>query len=351
MNRRTLSVLAACAAAAVTFACNSKPGTPVTPTPTTTSASDGSTLKASAPTVQSPANDIKLTSSVVVLTAGAATLQFQNASGVALQYRFQVMNPAGTVVDNALVSSTTYQVASTLIEGVRHTWRVRAEANGEAGPWSSTASFLTRDPAIVNDPLTNGTSVGRVIGGRFINGVGWQSTGTTTGIQYDIPTCDNCTIEFDLTNVGKGEGNCCGNDLKMLSMGDANAWGSFGAFRDHPWKMHLVQRADGDGTGLEIIWRNGGTDPDGNPGDHRIKMLGGGPDFRDTSVFHWVLKWTPGGYEISVSTNGGPLVEYLEDGFGGRGFAPPNHRVELGCIPRGESFPAAIYRNVLIKRN
>src|SRR5262245_17983734 len=115
--------------------------------------------------------------------------------------------------------------------------------------------------------------------------------------------------------------------------------------------MHLNQRGDGDGTGLEIIWRNGGTNPNGNPGDHRIKMNGGGPDFRTSSVFHFVVKWTPNEYRISVGTNGGPQVEYLVDGFGGLSYSPPNHRIELGCVPRGESFIGAIYRNFKLIKN
>jgi hypothetical protein len=352
MKRRTLSLFAVCAVVAGASACsNAKPATPVAPTPTENAASDGSTLKASAPAAQSPNNDEKMNSAVIVLRASAATLQFESATPVTLQYRFQVMNPAGAVVDDALVSGTTYEVAATLEDDARHTWRVRTEVEGQAGPWSSTASFVTRDPALFFDPLTNGRTVGRQIGGRFIDGQGWMALSRSDGIDYDIPTCDDCTVEFDITNIGKGEGFSFRADLKFLSMGDGGTFGSFGAFRDHRWKMHLIQRADGDGTGLEIIWRNGGTDPEGNPGDHRIKMSGGGPDFRNSSVFHFVVRWTPGGFNISVGTNGGPQVEYLEDGFGGRPYAPPNHRVQLGCVPRGESLPNAIYRNVRIFRN
>src|SRR5262249_4456599 len=124
--------------------------------------------------------------------------------------------------------------------------------------------------------------------------------------------------------------------------------GSFGAFRDGAWKMHLKQRADGDGTGFDIVWRNNtGT----GAGDHRIKTLSGGPDYRNSNVEHFVVKWSPAGYTISESTNGGPLEDYLADGFGGIPYAPGNHRVSLGCYPRSESFPSAIYRNVKIKRN
>ena len=66
----------------------------------------------------------------------------------------------------------------------------------------------------------------------------------TDGIDYDVPTCVSCRLEFDVTNFGAQEGFTFATDLKWLSMGDANAFSSFGAFRDHPWKMHLVQRAD-----------------------------------------------------------------------------------------------------------
>jgi hypothetical protein len=260
------------------------------------------------------------------------------------------MTTAGVIVDQALVNDTTWQVAATLLPNTIYNWRARAEYQGEAGPWSTSSSFITEDPAIVNDPLTNGVTVGSRIGGVFVAGQGWQARSTSDGIDYNIPTCDSCTVEFDITNIGKGEGVCCNADLKFLSMGDSNAFGNFSAFRDHDWKMHVVQRADGDGTGLEIIWRNGGVG-NGNPGDHRIKMLGGGPDFRNSSVFHFVVKWTRSGYNISVGTNGGPQDEYLSDGFGQYAYAPPNHRISLGCYPRNETISGAIYRNVKVIKN
>lgn len=349
MNRRTQSLFAVCAIAVGVYACNAKPATPVAPTPSDNAASDGSTLKASAPSIQSPNNNEKVQSSVVTLRAGAATLQYESATPVKLQYRFQVLRGT-TVVDNALVDGTTYDVQATLADDTAHTWRVRAEAQGEGGPWSSNGTFVTRDPALVVDPLTNGRTVGGQIGGQFVPG-GWQSLSPRDGINYDIPTCEDCTVEFDITNISEAEGVAVGNDLKFLSMASAGDFSGFDAFRDSPWKMQLIQRADGDGTGLEIVWRNGEADPDGNPGDHRIKMTCCGPDFKDSSVFHFVVRWSPSGYNVSVGTNGGGQVEYLADGFGGIPYAPPNHRVQLGCTPRGESFPNAIYRNVRIYRN
>jgi hypothetical protein len=355
MTRRILFLFAVCVLAVGMYACNAKPATPVAPAPVDNTAPDGSTLKASAPTVQSPNNNEKIQAATIVLRAGAATLQYESATPVALQYRFQVLSPGGTVVHDALVDDTTYEVQAALADDTPHTWRVRVEAQGQAGPWSSAASFITRDPALIVDPLTNGRTVGIQIGGNFtdIGGGGWRSNSTQDGISYDIPTCADCTVEFDITNIGKKEGEPFRRDLKFLSMASAEHFGGFGAFRDSRWKMQLIQRADGAGTELEIIWRNGRASESGNPGDHRIKMRpgSGGPDFRNQSVFHFVVRWSPSGYHISVGTNGGPQVPYLVDGFGGIAYSPPRHRVQLGCVPRSESIPNAIYRNVRIYRN
>ena len=128
-------------------------------------------------------------------------------------------------------------------------------------------------------------------------------------------------------------------------MGDAAAFGGFGTFRDHPWKMHLVQRADFP-TGMEIIWRNGGTDPNGgDPGDHRIKLIDTPITFRSTDTYHFKLDWGMFGYEISV--NG---IEVLSEGWD-HWYEPSNFRIELGCIPRGDSFIGIIYRNVTLKKD
>jgi hypothetical protein len=343
MKRRNLVLFGVSAIVACALACSSaKPATPVAPTATgPAAASDGSTLKASAPAPQSPGNGVKLTSSTVVLTTGASTPQF--VTGVPLQYRFQVMNAAGTIVDQALVSTTSWTVAATLAPNSPHTWRVRAEYLGEAGPWSSTLSFITVDPAIINDLLTNGTTVGKQRGGGFVPG-GWQSRSLTDGIDYDVPACVACTLEFDVTNFGAQEGLPFERDLKWVSMGDANAFGDFSTFRDHPWKMHLVQRADYP-TGMEIIWRNGGQDPNGDPGDHRIKLTSTPITFQSSAVYHFLLDWDTTGYLITV--NG---VAVLQDGWG-HPYVPPNFRISLGCYPRGDSIIGAVYRNVLLKKH
>ena len=354
MNRRSLALFGACAFAAGVTACSS--ANPATPSATranaaassadgANAAADGSTLKATPAGAVSPVNDLKFNSPVVTLTARPATLLFPTPTPVALQYRFQVFNPANVVVVDALVSETTYQVTATLPPNTRHTWRVRAELQGGGGPWSSTASFITEDPAIINDPLTNGTTVGTQIGGRFLPGQGWQSGSVTNGIEYDLPSgCVDCTLVFDATNFGGQEGLPFQKDLKWVSMGDPAAWGGFGAFRDHPWKMHLVQRADYP-TGMEIIWRNGANNPNGDPGDHRIKLLSTPINFSSSQFYHFQLDWGRSGYAIFVN---GVLV--LADGWNHPYDLAPL-RIELGCIPRAESFIGIIYSNVRLTKH
>jgi hypothetical protein len=355
MSRNLIAVSGAAVLLGLTLACTSNSSTPLTPTTpgtsgTSSAAADGSTLKVSAPVALSPVGGTKPSTGPATLVVGASTATFSTAA-LPNQYRFQVMNSANAVVDNALVNSTSYPVAADLVVGQTYTWHARAELNGYVGPWSTTASFVAPESAFVNangiaDPLTSGTTVGQRHGGAFVAGQGWQSLGPNDGIDYDLPVpCSDCRLTMDITNIGPQEGLDSMKDLKFVSMGDASSFGSFGAFRDSPWKMHFIQRADFP-SGLEIVWRNGGTDPNGgDPGDHRIKLNDTPISFSSSGVTHLQLDWGPTGYTIAVDG-----VQVLEDGWE-IPYAPPNHRVSLGCYPRGESFTGAIYRNIRLTKH
>jgi hypothetical protein len=347
MERRSLATLGMYVLVAGVVACSSsKPATPVAPTNTGSSTGpDGvSTLKVTSATLRSPLNDQKQLTPVVVLNASPASPLF--ASSLALQYRFEVRTSSNVLVQDALVGSTTWQITAALLPNTRYTWRVRPEFQGEAGPWSGVGSFITLDPLIIDDPLTNGRTVGNPIGGRFVPGEGWQSMSLTDGVDYDVPGgCIDCTLEFDATNFGGQEGFPYAKDLKWISMGDPGAFVTFGGFRDHPWKMHLVQRADFH-SGMEIVWRNGGSDAGGkDPGDHRIKLNDTPIDFNSSRTFHFKLDWGLFGYEISVDG-----IEVLSDGWD-HWYEVSPLRIELGCIPRGDSFIGIIYRNVKLKKD
>src|SRR6185295_585945 len=135
MERRSLAILGMYVLVAGVVACSSsKPATPVAPTNTGSSTGpDGvSTLKVTAAALRSPLNDQKQLTPVVVLNASPASPLF--ASGLALQYRFEVRTSSNVLVQDALVGSTTWQITSTLLPNTRYTWRVRPEFQGEAGP-------------------------------------------------------------------------------------------------------------------------------------------------------------------------------------------------------------------------
>jgi len=123
------------------------PLTPAAPAPAASSATGDVALKASAPTPTSPQGDKKLAvgENDLVLAASPATALFQ--TGVPLRYQFQVLdNKGATMIDSGIVPgpSTTVDVSGLAIS-TRHTWRTRAEFQGNFGPWSTAASFVTAD--------------------------------------------------------------------------------------------------------------------------------------------------------------------------------------------------------------
>jgi hypothetical protein len=352
MSRNVFAVTGVAALLGLTLACTSKSSTPLTPaTPgagatLSTSAADGSTLKVSAPVPQSPINDQKPTIGPARLTVSGATPLYVPA--IALRYRFQVFNSANVLVEDAVADGTAYDVQADLTVNSRYTWRARAEGGDVFGPWSTTASFLAPESAFLGvstfaDPLTNGRTVGQRRGGHFVGTQGWMSDGLTDGIDYDLQQpCTECVLEFDVTNFGRAEGFPVEKDLKWISMGDAPAFGDFGSFRNHPWKMHLEQRSDGDGTGMKITWRNGDVG-EGDPGDHVVKV-DPAVQWSSSQVFHFRLAWDGGGFGVWVNDE-----QFFGEGFS-QPYAPPNHRISLGCYPRSESFPGAIYKNIKLRR-
>lgn len=139
---------------AATVACSQGAQSPVSPSAATgaTSANpDGSTLKVSAPIPVSPANAAR-TDSV------RPTVVFRNAVGrftsVALSYRLQVLDAANAVIAELRVSQdasgqTSLAAEADLAFDTEYRWRVRAELEGQAGPWSEVWSFRTAQRVLI----------------------------------------------------------------------------------------------------------------------------------------------------------------------------------------------------------
>jgi hypothetical protein len=115
----------------------SNPLAPIAGTETFTSS-----LKATAPVPLSPIND--QVASNGTLSATAARPEY---GAIPLQYRFQVFTATGSqALDSGPVNGPVWKMLG-LTPNQRFTWKVRAEFEGTAGPWSASASFQSGDPA------------------------------------------------------------------------------------------------------------------------------------------------------------------------------------------------------------
>ena len=139
---RTYWMTGAALAAAVTMtACSGAPESPTSPTAagggTTNAAADGSTLKASAPSLVDPIGGARVGSLRPTLTWTASTGLY---ASVAPTYDVEVYNGA-TLVYAASSSGTSHQVGASAAFDQVYSWRVRARQDGALGPWSATATF------------------------------------------------------------------------------------------------------------------------------------------------------------------------------------------------------------------
>ena len=125
-------------------ACSQSPSSPSsTSAGAVTSAgasADGSTLKATAPVLSSPANNEVLTTRRPTLVTQASTGTYVTRS---YSYQFELQNDGGSPVRTATAATTSWTVPEDLARETPYRWRVRAALDGAYGPWSSTWRFIT----------------------------------------------------------------------------------------------------------------------------------------------------------------------------------------------------------------
>lgn len=194
MSRSRFPVAALASLIALAVACTQPASSPTTPSaqPSASSdaAADGSTLKVTAPVPGDPVND-KQVNDTPILAATGSTGKYGSTSTLA--YRFQVFNDAGTMVqDSGLQGSPSYRITTLLDFKKRYTWRVRAELQNEAGPWSTTASFISPEGGYIRgneafDPLYNGATVGQTVGPVTFTSEGARLETVNSYIMYAIP--------------------------------------------------------------------------------------------------------------------------------------------------------------------
>jgi hypothetical protein len=232
MDQKRFVLCSATALLMAVAACSKSAETPLAPSATTDASSDavpadGSRLKVTAPVPVSPTNNAQ-PDGALVLVASKAQGKFTSVSP---SYEFEVKNAGGGVVYSRVTggvgsgpNNVEHTVDGTLEFDTAHTWRVRAVQAGVPGPWSTAASFRTPSGGYIRDnevfdPLTNGRTVGEIVGPvTFIPGVGVRLETYFSHIRYRLPR--PLTVgEFSLiiTNVAT---NTEGGKTKLFAMSE-----------------------------------------------------------------------------------------------------------------------------------
>jgi hypothetical protein len=362
MKRRFCLVPLVVCAVAVAVACGKSSPTPSTPSsaiPGDANANpDGSTLKATAPTPQSPLNGARPDQGVT-LVVGNSSLKFAN-TGQPLSYRFEVYNSAGNrVYQSGLVpagaSTTTHDVQGELNVGEMHSWQARPELLGTVGPWSArtNATFIAPDSVgfmkgnELYDPLTQGkTKFGHIVGPhQWIPGVGLKLLAHESHISYELlETCSQCEMSVITTNVifntkgGKTKIMCSAQGYDDIITNDR--------------RMTVEKRGDPPGI---VAWRiiTHGDQAD-TEGAEREEVF-----FDPSETYLWEASWRNNFFNVRIIRGTNPNGEDIyEKGkhFGGREYDPKPHVLYLGGpVGRsgldGASVPDVIYRNLWVSPN
>lgn len=280
-------------------------------------------------------------------------LEIGNASGgvstrtytfeLALDSAFQQMALVETGVAEGLGGITKWRVSEELESDTKYYWRVRATTSAGPGPYSGVSEFRVLAPftsdrptgdLVVFDPLTNGSSVGQVMGGSFIDG-GWQPQASSDCIRYQIPTLDEGILEFTTTNLSTP--NPFPGKRILVSMWDPTK----GEYTTNPFRMHL-QKLDESTAAFDDVrlrWISRGQET--NVG---ISFY----DFEPDIVYEWKIEWGkfPGipSEHVKVFLEGLEILNRNYD----RPYHPKTHWVELGQCEREETLEQAIYSNIRI---
>jgi hypothetical protein len=340
MDHKRFVLCSATALLALAIACSKSSETPVSPSSTTdTSAealpADGSRLKVTAPVPVSPINNAQPDGSLV-LVASKAQGKFTN---VTPSYEFEIKNAGGGVVYSRVTGgvgsgpdNVAHAVDATLEFDAAHTWRVRAVQTGAPGPWSSTATFRTPSGGYIRDnevfdPLTNGRTVGEVVGPvTFIPGVGVRLESFFSHIRYRLPrTLVNGEFSLIITNVAT---NTEGGKTKVFAMSEG-----LGDIVVNDRRMTVEKRGDPEGI---VAWRLiSHLDQIDTEGAEREFV-----SFNPSLPYLWSAVWN-GRFTVSIREGGSAGRLVYEKGKHYEGSYDPDPHYAFAGSPIGRSGPDA----------
>jgi hypothetical protein len=149
-------------------ACSQSPQSPVSPSvaaSSTAATPDGSSLKVTAPATVSPVNGDRIEGIRPTFVFNNSTGRFASATP---SYRIQLFDAAGALVGERTVEQsgnpTSYAADVDLAYNADYAWRVRAELQGQPGPWSAAATFKTANPPAAGGAFTGSVGSPRDIG-------------------------------------------------------------------------------------------------------------------------------------------------------------------------------------------
>jgi hypothetical protein len=354
--QKKLLLFAIAAVTAVAMACGEKAATPVSPSPTASTgsdaAADGSTLKATAPAPQLPANASTVDSLTPNLVVANSTLKFLgDVSTVGtMQYRFLVETSAGLAVSDtrtgAGASLTGSRVpADVLKQDTAYRWRARAELGSSTGPWSANWTFTTpksagslasyQNATELFDNLTDGKTIGSLVGGaQLVPGKGVFLPSFAAHVTYTLQsTLTSGSIECLIEGLSSDSN---GGKTKVFSSQQGTS-----DITDNPYRFTVEKRGDDH--------------PD--VGKYRIRIITGNSTsgFYDSDriqpsslvaskVYYHRLSWANNvvNFLVREASSTGPQVASYAFSYQGT-YRPSPHVVHIGApVPRGGELDATV---------
>jgi hypothetical protein len=359
---RKVLICSAAGVLAIAVACSKSTTNPASPSTTAQSdagaAADGSTLKATTPSIVSPSGGGQITDPVV-LTASKSSGKFAD---IGPSYQFQVRSGGSVVYDSGVIggvgsgNNVTHTVpSSALTSDTDYTWRVRASYQGAVGSWSADGAFKSPvgaylRPGEVRDPLTIGRTVGQINGNVTLTSDGAQINDQSSFIAYNIGA--PITVgEFSMlaTNIKSA---APGGKSKMMAIQQG-----FDEPTTNPYRFTIEKRGSGypepGATTCRII--TGNSDPAaGRIFDCSVRQV---VNYDTTHWYLWTARWGNGiCHIIVVDTTTGKTVYDNQFGIGSKPYAPNPFVAFVGAPigragPDDASVPRIIVKDVWLSAN
>jgi hypothetical protein len=345
MQKKGLLWVAPIALLALVAACggnDKRPASPTTPSPSSamagsSAAADTVTLKVNAPALVSPVGGARLTTSQVTLTFQAATAKY--VTGESFIYRVQLMNAGSTVIEEKVGAATSYTMSTQFDSDTLYRWRVRAEQQGQAGPWSTTETFKSMEKPAgyirgneLYDPLDDGKTVGALVGNvTLIPGKGAQINDSSSWIEYTLPqTLTGGEYSALISNLSS-DGPEVKTKVMAMKEGDSD-------ITENEYRFTIEKRGNGVVAWRVIVGNDDQIDTVGGPPNGERKQLA----FHESLEYFFKATWG-GSFNLEIwegGLNGSEIYSFGKtyDGV----YQPTPHKVMAGCSYSPRSGPQSV---------